>query len=346
MKNASSKRPGESSGRLQRQSMIGAQLRAVVFFLGVLASARIVAKEPVKTKSTPSTAPVQSLTFTANAGIQHAADIREMTTVFRLDLVSGRASMALDRHNGDLIGRPIGLFGGTLGKEELQTLTSAIEHTAWSTLPEPEGSDITASSLALAYVHDGVTSRRQFNARNLNFLQAITPIMNPLRASMARLLAQPQRALLVEAHARLQGNDAVMSLILRNVGSGPLLLSDPRHGNASAWVRVALLEPTPPGTMEIPPTWIRVPLSETSGERTALQLSAGQSVRIDAPPWPVPKAGGNYLVQAVFDDYAGPPVDAFKVLPFGPFPAEVDARPYVIVGAAFSSYHRFHAPPR
>lgn len=328
--------------------------RSLILFLAVMASATIAAREhPMETPTSDPTAiaastprPVQRLTFSVSAGDKYTADIYQMTTLLRLDAVSGRASMALNRHNGDLIGRPIGLFGGTLSREDLQTLTSAIESTHWAELPQPERGDVTAPLLGLDYLHDGLMIQRQFNARNMDFLQAIAPIMGPLRTSMATLLTQPQRALVVEAQARMNGSDAELSLILRNVGNGALLLSDPRRGKASAWLRVALLEPTPPGTMEIPPTWIRVSLPEASGERTGLLLAAGQSVIIDAAPWPIPKEGGNYLVQAIFDDYGGPPVNADAVLPFAPFPDQVDARPYVIRGAAFSSYQRFHAPAR
>jgi hypothetical protein len=291
-----------------------------------------------------------TLEFAVNGGDELAPGVHQYVTHLKIDGASRRAAMVLNRNNGDLIGRPIGLFTQTLAPEVANDLAAAVESLRWADLPQPTKGDITAPQLSLRYQHGSLLIQRGFNARNLEFLRAIEPLMDRLRACTAGLLQHPDRVLEIEVSAKSDHGVLQPGLVLRNKGHGPLMLADPREVGAGgtltrAYLRVAEDPVAVPGQMEIPPIWTSLPLAPLSGTAAPILLAAGASRSFDGLPWkPADGSGGRFLVQAIFEDYQGPRVDTAAILPFAPTPGQIDSRPYLLRGAAFSGYGRFELP--
>jgi hypothetical protein len=261
-------------------------------------------------------------------------------SVLRVDASSRAAALVHKRHGGDLVGRPVGLFGGTLSEAEVAGLRAAIEGTRWAALPRPSAGDPLASMLFVDYAIGPRMIQRRFNARDRPMMEAIAPLMRAIEQLGHVLLAQPQRTLEVEA--LWSGHH--FQIVLRNRGAGAVMIADPRQpagrpGATRATVGVAFVPPNPEGWYAPPPALQPLPLVPAAGEGTPVVLAPGQALQLESAPW-TPPGPGEYLAQAEWQDYAGPGVDPRSIMPALPDPREVtlDGRPYALTGAAFSSY--------
>ena len=145
--------------------------------------------------------------------------------MLRVDGASGRVVMLLNRNGADHPGLPAGLFATTLSKEQATALREAVEGIKWNELPELRGGDVSAAALSLDYSRGSRIIQRSFNAYNGEFLNAISTVMSQVTDLGIMLTAHPMRAIRVE----LVGSASGFRLILRNVGSGPVVIADPRQ---------------------------------------------------------------------------------------------------------------------
>ena len=147
--------------------------------------------------SVPETAVVPEfrLNFTIQGGESHGDGLYEWTSVLNLrGGAAPRSSMLLTRHNGDLIGRPVGLFADVVPAAKVLPMVEKLDKLARAELPAPTKGDIRASALRLEYQHGSLARTLNFNAQNREFLNAIAPVMDDLDALMSKLLAKPERA--------------------------------------------------------------------------------------------------------------------------------------------------------
>ncbi len=286
-----------------------------------------------------------------------ADDLAEYFTCLRAD--SKGALMILGRHNGDLVDRPVGCFGGALDQEAAMALANEVESVDWPGLAPPERGDITMSMLKLSYARGNRIIRRDFNARNVAFLVAIKPLMDHLTKLMRQLAMQPTRAVQVAAGVAGMGADGItLQMSLAHRGDGPAMIRDPRHA-----VKIAvedakmshfMVAPVPeetPGTMQMPPMWQRVeiaPAPDDSELPEHLTMDKGTVLDVTSVPF-MPTEAGEYMVQAIWWDYAAIKVpEPDSILPLVPesYTAERASmdKPYPVRGAAFSSYKRFVVP--
>ena len=267
--------------------------------------------------------------------------------VIRVDGASGRALMLVNRQGGDTI-HPIGLFAASLSPAQTTGIAAAIDGIKWADVPPPRGGDISAAMLALDYAHGSRIIQRSFNARNGEFLQAISPVMTQIDNVGALLLGQPMRAIDASVVRTAQG----FKLVVRNIGTGPLMISDPRaatgaDGKTCGMVEVAERKDPIPGTFSSPPTFRSVPLQPLGDAPASLVLGPGQKHVVETVVW-TPPHPGRYFAHAHWKDYDGPKVDPKKIMPLIPDPAAAaaDARPYVIRGAVFSESIKFDVEDR
>ncbi|MFV8753691.1 hypothetical protein ACNOYE_24310 [Nannocystaceae bacterium ST9] len=288
---------------------------------------------------------------------QTTIEIAEYGTWLRVRSDEKLAMLVLTRHNGDLVERPVGLFRMRLDDRQLAELRGAVESTGWTKLPRPSRGDVTASQLSIDYLRGGLLIRRDFNARSREFIVAIWPLMEQLNALMGTLLTRPAGAIAVAVASEPDPDDPgrrVSKLILSNPGSWPVVLTDPRvakpaHVQRSrARILVALAPRETPGMMAVPPRWVSVELPALAEGAPELQtLQAGGKLEI-AVPWQAPGPGA-YVMQGVWDDYAGPITPADDHLPIMPLRGDDEPAPtgavYPVRGAAFSVYASFVIEP-
>lgn len=297
-----------------------------------------------------------NLSFRSAVGVQVSKELQSWTTVTLVRGPSRAASMVITRHNNDLIGRPIGLFSGTLTTDAVERLTSAINNVKWSELPQPEKGDVTAPMLTLDYSGDGKLIQRSFSARSLEFIRAIGPVIHELNETSSWLLAHPDRAIDVQVERTPEADPPVFRLIIRNIGKGPIALADPRaptrlQGQARAFIRIADAPINTAGVTEIPPNFSPValePLPAGANPDAPKILHQGERLVVSSVAWPRPDRGGEFLAQAVFEDYSGSAAQPEGgTLDAIPDPESISAaKPYVVRGAAFSSYLRFRLDAR
>lgn len=297
-------------------------------------------KEP-KTMNPP-TEPDRNYDFTFRSQMDTMGpDLAGYLQVLRVQGATGHAVMVLNRYGGDLIRRPVGLFGATLTKMQTAAVGGAVDGIRWAELPQPKGGDINAAILSIDYSAGKKIVQRSFNARNTELLQALAPVMDQVTALSQELEQHPLRALDVSVAQAGTG----FRVSVRNVGSGPVLLADPRHlatptAGPRATVRVAS---APPGMPFSRLLWESVPLEPLGAAPAVLTLEPGKAHEVGTVAWAA-KAAGDHYVQAVWQDYVGPAVDPKTVMDAIPAPDKLgDPRPYVIRGAAFSGYTKFTA---
>lgn len=297
------------------------------------------------TAPAPSTKPAQPRDYTfayrVEGGGEHTPGLYAYLTDIRVHGQSRRAVMLLNRHNGDLAGRSVGLFSGTLQPILAEQLAEDIEATKWADLPQPTKGDVNSPMLHLDYAHNTLIIRRDFNARNLEFIRSIPKVMKDVDDVGSLLASQPARAVNVAVARTSSG----FNLTITNVGTGPVIIADPRPNakgeGARATIQVAESPQQQPGSFALPPVWKPLALQPRDAEAKAITLAPGKAFTAESVAWTEPPNGGKFVAQAQWSDYAGPQVEAKEVMPMVPDPQSDDSRPYVVRGAAFSRFVNF-----
>lgn len=291
--------------------------------------------------------PVRDFTFTYKAmgGGEVSPGVYATMTVLSVNGRTGQGLMLLNRHNGDLLGQPVGIFTHTFNPERMTDIVSAFESTKWADLPQPTKGDVNAPMLSVDYGRGTLIIQRSFNARSLEFIRSIPAVMKQVDDLATALVTKPARAVICSVERSTDG----FSLVITNVGTGPVVLADPRPADETeatgrGQVKVAIEVPEVPGSFAMPPIWQTIPLALRGDSAASVTLAPGQSHKVPTVPWQPTASEGTYVAQAIWTDYAGPAVDHAKHLPLIPDPTAMDAaKPYIIRGAAFSSYTKFPA---
>jgi hypothetical protein len=273
-------------------------------------------------------------------------ELREWSSWLRIRGDLQRAELALTRHAGDLVERPVGRFGQAIDAATLLRLQDAIAAIDWDALPEPLIADPTANMLMLELVLGERVIRREFSASAQAFMTAIWPVLEQLHAIMGMQLTAPIAALQVEVGVQ-EAVDARQwsqwaTLRLRNVGSEALVIADPRAPLDSLGPRARFMIAAKPANDMQMPSWSPIDLPFNRYVPEQHELTPGGELVIDQVF--VQTAGpGSYLLQAIWQDYAGPREPPSDLLGFMPLPAtgEPPRGRYGVRGAAFSSYLAF-----
>lgn len=290
------------------------------------------------------------LQFTSAGGEHHPGGLYEWMSV--LNVRGGMppwASMMVTRHNGDLIGRPVGLFSGPLPSARVRRLVELLDAVDPGSLPKPTAGDVNANNLQLSYRRGKRELACACNVRDQAYLAVIGPVVAELAPMMSELLVKPERAITVSVEKSEDGGPGTrLRMLLTNVGTGDVLVADPRlvspgSPEPRAFMQVAPRPARVPGEMVIPPRWQRVGLEPAPPEVAdeGRTIRSKDSLTILSATWNAP-APGDYVAQAVWQDYVGPTkLDLTKVQAAVPKDAEGSDKVFVVRGAAFSSYVRF-----
>ncbi len=305
------------------------------------------------------------LDFRSAGGHAMASDgsltVHEWTSWLRVRSDERVAELILTRHSGDLVDRPVGRFRHALDDAGLLELQQAIESTKWAALPKPLIGDPTTNWLTLDYVPGTgePTIHHEFSASAHEFIAALGPLMDRLNASMTAPLANPIAALAVVAEAASgKSGPRRLTLRLRNVGTEPIVITDPRVPAtlAEAGPRALLLVAAQPSGYQMP-SWTTIDLPALPAGQPEVHVLAGGGelaisldLNLSSPSGlrqnlSSPSLAGPCLLQAVWQDYAGPIRAEPDQLPFMALPESATSAtgPYPVRGAAFSSYASFDA---
>lgn len=288
---------------------------------------------------------------------QTTLEIHEYGTWLRVRSDEKLAMLVLTRHNGDLVGRPVGLFRMRLDDRQLAELRGAVESTAWTKLPPPSRGDVTASQLGIDYKRGSLLIRRQFNARSREFIGAIGPLMQQLQNLMITLLSRPAGVVAVSVSTAIDPADErrrLLTLVIENPGKWPIVLTDPRVAKpenvavSRAHLLIALAPHETPGMMAVPPRWSTLEFPPLAEGQDELQVLPGGGRLELSVSWQ-PRGPGSYIVQGVWNDYGGPIHPSEDHLPIMPLAGDDEPPPtgamVPVRGAAFSSYASFVVEP-
>lgn len=258
-------------------------------------------------------------------------------TALRVAGDSGRAVMSINRFNPDLP-RPIGLFAETLTPEARDALANAVSAVKWAELAQPKRGDVSGATLTIEYARGVQIIRRSFNSYNLEFVQALGPLMNAIEEVQTALMTRPVRALQLGIARSATG----FRVSWKNIGTGAVMIADPRELQANGastrgQVKVTAVPVARPGWDPPLPVSLSVDLAPAAGPANPITLAPGQTLEVDTVPWKA-AALGDYVAKASWIDYVGPAVDPDAVMDVVPEPNGTDdGRPYRLRGAAFSN---------
>jgi hypothetical protein len=295
-------------------------------------------KEPKMTQP-PDDARDFTLTFRSDSD-RIGPDLYAYMEVMRFDGRSGNAVMFLNRQGGDLR-QPIGLFAMTLTPQQVAALGSSISAIKWNELPEATGGDISAAMLSIDYKHGTRLVQRSFNAQSMAFMKAIGPVITQVGDLGTAMEAHPARALSVSLARTAMG----FKLVIRNIGTGPVMISDPRlsggkGGGTRGTVGVVKVQKRDPNVFAYPaklqPVALQPPPKDSTKDSATVVIAAGQAHEVETVDWTPPEPG-EYRAGGAWQDYVGPTVDPKTIMPTLPDPQHGDdKRPYAIRGAAFA----------
>lgn len=266
-----------------------------------------------------------------------SADLSGYMSVVKVNSATRQAIYLVNRHSGDLAARPIGIFGDILPAPTVAGIRDAIERIKWADLPRPRGGDVNAAVISIDYSQGAKIIQRSFSARNAELLQALSPVMSRIDELGPALMARPLRAITIEVERTLAG----LKLVIRNIGSGPVVFADARlpavgKEGTRGGVSVAEKADAPAGTFAASPPFRSIAMQPLGANPPIVTLKPGQTYEAETLPWS-PSQGGTYFARATWEDYEGPKVDPHAVLPPIPQPEQLsDPRPYGLRGAIFS----------
>lgn len=263
----------------------------------------------------------------------------------------GIAALIQLRDPQDLGGATIGLHHARLEVPELEALRAAVASIDWPSLPQPRGGDFNAQHYTLRYGCGKLLIQRSFNARSANFIEAIAPLWTLLGKVAARCMRGPSGTLtpIVERVVDPQDpRNCKVRVTLRNLGIGPIVITDPRVPTDSAIPRfeVEVGERVTDREWLGPFEWtpLALPALPDDAPRSRILLSRHR-IQFELP-WRAPKPG-NYELRVRWHDYGGPIEPVPNQVPFMPVPSKgrafVGSGPYAVRGTCQARL-RFEIP--
>ncbi len=272
-------------------------------------------------------------------------EIHEWTSWLRVRSDERVAVLVQTRREGDLVGQPVGWYRRELDERQLAKLRQSIESIQWSSLPPLRGGDIGANHYALEYQRGSLLVQRQWNARNFDFMAAISPYMEAASELMTFLGERPMGLVKASVQARQEPGTPgryEFKLVLENPGAGPIVLTDPRVPAAAGAKGPRMVLRVAPGTNGwTEPSWkpLPMPALPEGAPRTVIVPAGGRLEFAAAAPWQASAPGIHYL-RGEWIDYEGPVEPVADQLPLVPLaedgPTPAMRGPYPVRGAAFA----------
>ncbi len=271
---------------------------------------------------------VNAIRMVSSSGPAYGPDTPKHYLELHVDCAGNTASWEVLRPPSDEPGRPIGLFRSQLKGEQCDSLVALFEQVGFADLRELKG--VTPGHAVITVTIEGEEDSltRKFSPIDGELMAQASALVDGLFGFAAELEEQPTAALSVTLLDQSEAASNRFSLVLKNVGSEPLVLRDPRRlpqdETGQAGIQIASVEPEEPGVTALPLEWRFVPVvrpADTSTIPELVHLDPAQSKLF--PVEAVHDAGESSitLIQSLYIDYA---------------PAPGADRAYQVRGATFS----------
>jgi len=234
---------------------------------------------------------------------------REIDERVTIDVLKRRIEAERHQQPSDEGGESIGTFEAPLPPGLDEKLRKVLKRVNLQAVGASHEGGPGASTISIK-VHGEGDAQVSVSSRDITLLEKLDPHSVVLDDAMMEASHHPVQALRLEVEAHRHGDEIRASLILRNVGSKPVAIADPRglqplNGNRSqegAGVAMAEYPETPPGYTEPPLNWRYFPLvSHSSSSATPVLVLTPNEVRqFDLAPV---KLKGRALVQAGLQVY-------------------------------------------
>jgi hypothetical protein len=295
------------------------------------------------------------LNFSTKGGMACGDGVYEWMTVFNArGGPMPRGCMLLNRHNGDLVGKPVGLFSDALPVGSAKQLVKAMEAVITKNIPATGGGDARANTMKLEYQNGTQKFAVEFNAMNRDYLGAIGGVIIEMQKMMTQLLGKPERAVVASVERAADAGQGVrFQLRLTNIGTQGVMAGDPRirsrdPNKPRGVIKIAPAPVKKPGEMEIPPRWQPLGLEGAASGTvdSGVTIQPNESLVAASLPW-IPPQAGEYVVQGVWMDCAGAAkADASLLQAAIPAGVGPEGKMLMLRGAAFSKYLRVVIPGR
>lgn len=272
---------------------------------------------------TKKAAPLQ-VDYSVQGGPELGSGIHEVEQHLRVDFGEKVVHAERRQPSSDEGGESVGSFRAPLPAalgERLRTELAKVElsKVGPGTVGGPGASLIRIRSSEGAQVEEASLS-----SRDIPLLEGIEPLVEALDDLTQHAVQHPHEALSLNLTQKTAGaGGTVFTLVVKNVGTQPVVLPDPRSlPSASperplhaAGVRLAAYPKTPPGVTAPPLEWAYVGIAErsTTTRPVPLVLAPGQEASFDAEPWRTPDGQVRHLVQGVLSMYQPAPSDGGAV---------------------------------
>lgn len=279
-------------------------------FIALLACRTEAKPMPSKSADTKSDAPaaISTIEYSTVGGPERGGGVAEFEWHLKVDFT--RAVVELRQHSPLYHDDPdaIGVFRAPLDPTDASRLLERAQNIRLDHLPEPNGGGPGVSQLLLRITRGANRTEARFPSRDTAVMPRVEPLLERLEPLLGKVVQQPLQALRLEL-AGPPGPNQRFRFSLRNVGTMPLTLVDPRSstGDTQTGVRVAPATPTQPGQTAAPPQWTFLPVAAAQGVTTApVKLAPGAAIDFETIPWSG-KPSGPHRAQAMLSTYAGPP---------------------------------------
>jgi hypothetical protein len=286
------------------------------------------------------------LRYSIQSGTQYANGLGQwMSVLTACGGESPRASLLVTRPNGDLLGKPVGLFSASIQPGRARQMAARLDALFAQRFPVPGAPGAFTTMRTLDYRNGPRTVSIRWSELTKGLPRDFSTNTRGLVPLMSELLAKPEGAIVVSVEKGEQNLEGLrFRLRLTNIGTRDVIVADPRGlAGARGTVRVAAKPDETPGVMERPPDWEDLGLEEAPRDvpDEGLTIAPQQSLVVNSEPWKA-RISGDCLAQARWQDYLGPVrIDPAKIQAAVPDNPGPDAKALVIRGAAFSSYLHF-----
>ncbi len=252
--------------------------------------------------------------YTTQGGAELGGGLHEVELRLRVDAAENVVTYERYQPSSDEGGEPAGSFRAELPANLAAKLQAELAKVDLSKLPSGTEGGPGASHLRIRATQGGRVSEVSLSSRDIPLLSQLEPLVDALDALSLHATEHPLEAVALTLARKPSGGG--FTLVLKNVGSRPVVLPDPRALPAasaerpphSAGVRVAAYPRTPPGVTAPPLEWSYLPLSHRSGAAAPVTLAPGQEARFDTEPLSGGK--GRHLAQGIYSSYQAAKSDA------------------------------------
>ncbi len=251
--------------------------------------------------------------FSCVGGPRLGTSVFERQSLLVLDQTNGSMRLEKHRSESDAEEEPIGIFQAQLDPSLFQKIMRLADSVELADLSQGTRGGPGSSSLKFEYISDTTRYEKSISSFDHEQITTIEPLLDELYKAQGQLLQSAISAIVISIRHVGTVNDGHLELVIRNVGSAPLYIGDPRWLDIDvdnwAGARVAVLPTEVPGVTSNPLEWERVFIARPQTDRPAnddVLIHPQSEVSYPTERW-VPKAHGNrYIIQGVFSSYQGP----------------------------------------